>query len=267
MTKQAAKKRNSHLLSKAWQVLCWMGSSLIKVSCLLVCLMMISMLFLAGYQFLLHSQYIRLERVEITGVEEATKRELLEMSGLRSDMTLLAVNLRTLEHNLQHHPWVKSVTVEKQYPHTLKVKAVREQPWAVVSAGGLFYVNREGDVFKEVELSESVDLPVITGDFDHEEQRDLHLRLAAHVLEVLERRGKGWMREEISEVHLRNAENVSLYFRSLPAIVQVGMPDLEKKIGDLNRIVEHLRETEQVKQVTGINLHYRDGAVVSFRRG
>ncbi len=267
MTKQAAKKRKPHPLATAWQVACWMGSSLIKVSCLLVCLMMISVLFLAGYQFLLHSPYIRLERVEITGVEDTTKRELLEMSGLRADMTLLAVNLRELEQTLEHHPWVKTVKAEKHYPHALRIRAVREEPWAVVSTGGLFYMNREGDVFKEVELSEPVDFPVITGDFDDPTQGERNLELAAHVLGVLERRGKDWMKEEISEVHLRNAGNVSLYFRSLPAIVQVSVPDLEQKIDDLNRVVQHLRETEQVQQVTGINLHYRDGAVVSFRRG
>ena len=267
MTKREAEERERHILATVWQVICWTGSSFLKVSCLLVCLMMISVLFLAGYQFLLHSPYIRLERVEISGVENSIKRELLDISGLRSDMTLLAVDLRKLEQNLERHPWVKSVKAEKRYPHALRIEAVREEPWAVVSTGGLFYMNRNGDVFKEVEPAEPVDFPVITGEFDDEEQRDRNLKLAAHVLRVLERRGEDWMKKEISEVHLRNAGNVSLYFRSLPAMVQVSVPDLEKKIDDLNRIVEHLRDTRQVEKVTGINLHYRDGAVVSFRRG
>jgi cell division protein FtsQ len=267
MTRRETKKRKREVLSTAWQVLCWAGSSFLKVSCLLVCLMMISVLFLAGYQFLLHSPYIRLERVEITGVENKVKRELLEISGLRSDMTLLAVDLRKLEQKLERHPWVRAVKAEKQYPHSLRITAVREEPWAVVSTGGLFYMNRSGNVFKEVEPAEPVDFPVITGEFDDEEQRERNLELAAYVLGVLERQGKEWMKEEISEIHLRNAGNVSLYFRSLPAMVQVSVPDLEKKIDDLNRVVEHLRETRQVEKVTGINLHYRDGAVVSFRRG
>ncbi len=267
MKRQAAEKEKRSILASAWQVFCWVSSSFLKVVCVLVCLMMISVLFLAGYQFLLHSPYIRLERVEISGVGNVTKRELLELSGLRSDMTLLAVNLRELEQNLERHPWVKAAKVEKHYPHTLRIEAVREEPWAVVSTGGLFYMNRQGAVFKEVELAEPMDYPVITGDFDDEEQRDRNLKLAAHVLEILEHSGRGWMKEEISEIHLRNAGNVSLYFRSLPAMVQVGVSDLEKKIDELNRIVEHLRETEQVNKVTGINLHYRDGAVVSFRRG
>jgi cell division protein FtsQ len=267
MTKQEKKERKRRILTTAWQVVCWVSSSFLKVSCLLVCLMMISVLFLAGYQFLLHSPYIRLERVEISGVENKIKRELLEMSGLRSDMTLLAVDLRKLEQNLERHPWVESIEVKKRYPHSLEIRAVREEPWAVVSTGGLFYMNRSGEVFKEVEPAEPLDFPVITGEFDDEERRGRNLELAVHVLRVLERRGKEWMREEISEVHLRNAGNVSLYFRSLPAMVQVSVPDLDKKIDDLNRIVEHLRDTRQVEKVTGINLHYRDGAVVSFKRG
>ena len=264
---QTAQKPEIRPLRAAWQVLCWVCSSFLKVVCLLVCLMMISVLFLAGYQFLLRSPYIRLERVVITGVEDHVKRELLELSGLRSDMTLLALNLRELKERFESHPWVRSVELEKRYPHTLSVRAVREEPWAVVSSGGLYYMNRHGRMFKQVELAEEVDYPVITGEFDDEEQRDRSLRLAAHVLGVLEEHGAAWMNEEISEVHLRNAGNVSLYFRSLPAVVQVSVRDLERKVRELNRIVEHLRDTNQVGKATAINLHYRDGAVVSFKRG
>jgi hypothetical protein len=75
------------------------------------------------------------------------------------------------------------------------------------------------------------------------------------------------MREEIAEVHLQSGGNVSLYFRSLPAIVEVGARDLERKLDELSRVVDHLKETRQVQQVMGINLHYRDGAVVSFKKG
>ncbi len=254
-------------LRAAWQVLCWVGSSALKVVCLLVCLMMISVLFLAGYQFLLHSPHIRLERVVITGVEDRVKRELLDMSGLRSDMTLLAVNMRELKENLESHPWVRSVEVKKQYPHTLVVRAIREEPRALVSMGGLYYMNRQGRMFKQVDMEEEVDYPVITGEFEDEEQRDQGLRLAAYVLGVLEDQGAVWMKEEISEVHLGTAGNASLYFRSLPAVVQVSARDLEKKVDDLNRIVKHLRDTNQVGKATAINLHYHDGVVVSFKRG
>jgi alkyl hydroperoxide reductase subunit AhpC len=50
-------------------------------------------------------------------------------------------------------------------------------------------------------------------------------------------------------------------------VVRVRVDELGRKIHELSRIVDHLRETNQVHKVTGINLHYRDGAVVSFRRG
>lgn len=267
VTKRSEKKNRRNPLAAAWQVFCWASSSFLKVASLLVCLMMISVLLLAGYQFLLQSPYIRLEQVIISGVEERIKRELVEISGLRRDMTLLAVNLRELKQNLEQHPWVKSVELEKRYPHTLEVRAKMEEPWALVSSGGLYYMDRQGRVFKEVGLAESVDYPVISGDFDDEEQRKRNLDMAAHVLKVLENSGPVWMREEISEVHFRNTGNISLYFQSLPAMVQVRAEDLERKIDELNRVVEHLRETDQIKRVTGINLHYRDGAVVSFRRG
>jgi cell division septal protein FtsQ len=266
-TNQAPSENKRRFLATIWQVLCWVSSSFIKVTCLIVCLMMISVLFLAGYQYLLHSPYIRLEKVIISGVQDPVRRELLDLSGLSADMTLLAINLDDLKKNMERHPWVRRVEVKKEYPHTIRVKAARERPWAVVSMGGLYYMNRQGELFKEVDISEDVDFPVITGSLLNEEQRAETLRLATHVLKVLESRGEEWMKEEISEIHLRNSGNISLYFRSLPAMVQVGVRDIERKIVDLGKIVAHLRETQKVWEVRRINLHYRDGAVVSFRKG
>jgi cell division protein FtsQ len=229
--------------------------------------MVISVLFLVGYQYLLHSPYIRLEKVVISGVEDTIRRELLELSGLRADMTLLAANLDELKRNMERHPWVRRVEVEKDYPHTIRVKATRERPWAVVSMDTLFYMNRHAELFKEVGISEDMDYPVITGVPEDEEKRTEMLRLAAHVLQVLESRGEQWMQDEISEIHLQSSGNISLYFRSLPATVQVGARDIERKIIDLGKIVEHLRRTQKVWSVRRINLHYRDGAVVSFKKG
>lgn len=265
--KQAPSENKRRFFSTIWQVLCWVSSSFIKVTCLIVCLMMISVLFLAGYQYLLHSPYIRLEKVTISGVHDPIRRELLELSGLTSRMTLLAVNLDDLKKNCERHPWVKCVEVKKEYPHTIRISAIKESPWAVVSMGGLFYMNRQGRLFKEVALTEDVDFPVITGAFENEDQREETLRLGAHVLNVLERRGEDWMKEDISEINLRNSGNISLYFRSLPAMIQVGAGDIEKKIVDLGKIVSHLRETQDISNVRSINLHYRDGAVVSFKKG
>jgi cell division protein FtsQ len=267
MTRRSGKKRRGNPFVTVWQVFWWAGSSFLKVACLLVCLMLISVLLLAGYQFLLQSPYIRLEKVVVSGVDEKIKRELLEISGLRSDMTLLSVNLKEVKQNLEQHPWVKSVQLMKHYPHTLEVRAEREEAWALLSSGGLYYLDRRGRVFKEVGSGECVDYPVISGDFNDEDRRKRNLELAAHVLEILEGSGPEWMRDEISEVHLQDTGNVSLYFQSLPAMVQVKAEDLEHKIDELNMVVEHLRETDQLRRVTGINLHYRDGAVVSFKRG
>jgi hypothetical protein len=38
-------------------------------------------------------------------------------------------------------------------------------------------------------------------------------------------------------------------------------------MGELKRVVEHLNETGRIPMVKKINLNYREGAVVSFKRG
>lgn len=267
LKRQAVKKRKGKARSNIWRVTYLVGSYSVKFSCLMAGLVFISLLFLSLYQYLLASPYIRLERVIVKGVDGELKRALLKISQLNADTSLLALSLAELKQRIEKHPWVRSVNLEKRFPHTLIIEAEKEKPCAVVVMGDLHYMNRWGKVFQKVYQNADVDFPIVTGVSMTGNDREMQLKSAAHVLNVLEAERGPWSLKELSEVHVEKKGRVFLYFRSLPAVIELEGIQLDKKMDDLKRLVEHLNRTGHIHMVKRINLNYRDGAVVSFKNG
>jgi cell division protein FtsQ len=242
-----------------------LGTSTLKLSFLVVGLTLLSLLFLSIYQYLLTSPYIRLEGVVIEGVGKELKHELREMSQLTTDTSLLAIRLNDVKKELEKHPWIQTIHVERRFPHTLIIQAKKEKPRAMVVTDGLYYMNRLGKIFEKVDPTGDVDFPLITGISMTGEEMEKQLQLAAHILRELEGEKEAWSLEELSEIHLEKGGHASLYFCSLPAAIVLDGTQMDQKMDDLKRLVRHLEKTGQIRMVKRINLDYTDGGVVSLK--
>jgi cell division protein FtsQ len=267
LKQQQVKRKNVDRFSELWRRTCSVGSWCLKVSALLTGLAGISLLFVTLYSYLLTSPYIRLEHVEIAGVDEGMQKELQEMCSLNFDLSLLAIDVDEVQKKLEKHPWVRAVEVEKQFPHALLIRVEKEEPRALVAGEKLYYMNRFGKVFKEVGANEAVDLPVITGVSADELDRQKQVGFSMQVLQVLESQKEPWSLKNLSEIHVKKDGDVSLYFSFLPAAIKLRAQNLEPKMDELKRVVEHLNSTGRIHTVKSIHLNYGEGAVVSFKKG
>jgi cell division protein FtsQ len=94
-------------------------------------------LIVLGYFTLRDSSFFAVKRVEVSGLggqEGARVQALLREAA--ADMTTLHVRTDQLRTALAPYPIVKSLHVETDLPHTLKIRVVPYQPVAVVSANG-----------------------------------------------------------------------------------------------------------------------------------
>ena len=265
LKKQAVKKRKRKTSSNTWRVTRFLFSYSFKFSCLLAGLVLISLLFLYLYENLLSSPYVRLERVIVDGVDGKLRHALMKMSELKPDTSLLSVRLDELKQRMEKHPWIRSVNLEKRFPHTLVIKAEKEKPYAIVVMGNLHYMNRWGNIFRRVDKTASMDFPLVTGISKSGSDRKKQLQLAASVLRVLEAEKGSLSLAQLSEVHVEKTGHISLYFLSLPAVIELEGIQLKRKLDDLKRLVEHLKRSGRIQMVKRINLNYREGAVVSYK--
>lgn len=238
-----------------------------KFAVLLAALMAVSLFFIFLYHSLLSSPYVKLEMVVIKGVDEKTKDELLELSRLSPDMSLLAVNLNDLKKRLESHPWIRTVDLEKRFPHTLLIQAEKEKPRAIVVLDNLVYMNHFGSIFKDVGTEDSSDYPVITGISKKDHVMDQQLQLAANVLGILDSESGPWSPAKLSEMHVDKDGNVSLYSVSLPVVIKMQGTDFDLKKAKLKKIITHLKKTGLIHTVRAIDLDYKNGVVVSFKKG
>lgn len=261
------KKRDPKSSSGLLKRLSLIGSYLIRSCCLGGALVFISLLFLCLYQYLLVCPSLKLRYVFVTGVDNDMKQELLQVSGLSAESSLMAINLDQIKEKMEKHPWIRSVELERRFPHTLLVRTQKERPYAVVLMDSLYYMNESGKVFKGVGREGDIDHPVVTGVSEKPDRREWQLKQAAQVLKSLETEKDDWSVEALSEIHVKEDGAVSLYFESLKAPVHLRAAELGERMDELKKIVEHLHKSGRIHLVKGINLDYRDGAAVSFKSG
>ncbi|MDQ1335353.1 MAG: cell division protein FtsQ [Thermodesulfobacteriota bacterium] len=240
------------------------ASGISKVSLFLVVITGVSLCFLSLYHYLLTSPYMRLEQVDINGVDPRMREELIRMYGLHDGQGLLSLHLDELKRKMEAHPWIRTVKLERRFPHTLVVEVEKQVAAALVRMDDFYYVNRWGEIFKPVSGNDDVDLPLITGLSADNLQVQEELRRAIHVVKVLEPEEGPWSVSELSEIHLRKDGAMSLYFNHVKAEITFMWNELADKMDGLRKVAEHLNQSGKSDLVTRINLNYVDGAVVSF---
>lgn len=263
LDKQSIKRRESQTygLIRIIRSIFWLS---FKIGILFSAIVGISVLFLYLYQYLISSPYLKLEQVSVSGVEEGIKRELIEISELDSSQSLLTINLKAIKAKMETHQWVRSVDLEKSFPHILIVKVEKEIPCAVVALDRMFYMNRWGKLFKEVEKTDYKDYPVVTGISDGE-KKDYSLRLAARIIDLFKTDSGAWSLNELSEIHFNDEDNVSLYSMSLPVVIKTGSNELALRSVKLKKVIKDLTKTGRINMVKAIDLNYGNDVFVSFR--
>ena len=208
-----------------------------------------------------------LKQVDFMGVDADIRNDLIRMCDLNSDHNLLALKLNELKEAMEKHPWVRSVTMERRLPDTLLIKAEKEEPLALILLEKIYYVNRHGEIFKEVDRTEQIDLPIITGVSKDSEGIGVRLKRATKIMEHLKSERGLWSLSELSEIHLNGSGGISLYFNHLTAEIKLMCEDPTDQIEGLKKVAEHLTRTGRIHHVTAIDLNHVDGALVSFKKG
>lgn len=264
LDRQAVKRRDSKNPSRHWGIIRLVSILSLRFFLLLIGVISLSLLFIYLYEYLASSPYIRLEQVIVTGVDENIRQDLIEMSGLSSGSSMLSINLNEIKGKMERHPWIKSVDLEKRFPHTLLINAEKETAAAMVLLDKLAYMDISGRLFKDVDQEDDKDYPLITGISKVGEVREKQLKAAATVLDLFRTETGAWSHKELSEIHISEDCNISVYSTSLHTVIRMGRDELEAKMDELNKITRHLNETGKMQMVRVIDLSYRNGVIVSF---
>ncbi|RLC28179.1 MAG: hypothetical protein DRH56_00570 [Deltaproteobacteria bacterium] len=267
LKKQSVRRKRRRDWTAFLRVFPRIGSGLVKAVFAVLVVIGISLCFVSLYHYLLASPCMKLRQVDVEGVGREIREELIHACGLNSDLSLLELNLDRLKETMERHPWVRSVRLIRRFPHTLVVQVEKQVPAAVVVMDRLYYMNRQGEIFKEVAREDETDFPVVTGIARDRPESGAELRRAARILRTIATERGVWSVGGLSEIHAGPDGGISLYFEGIPARIAFRVCDLASKMEGLKKVVEHLRRTGRIRRVTRIDLDQVDGALVAFRQG
>ena len=78
------------------------------------------------------SNLFAIEEVTVEGVQHLTGEEMAQLAAVPSGTTLLRVDAQAIEENLLRDAWIESVTVDRDFPHTLNLVVTERQVGATV---------------------------------------------------------------------------------------------------------------------------------------
>lgn len=237
----------------------------VRLTAALVVISLIGLVCFELYGFIGRTTFLRLDRIDVTGNKKLSREEILSAASVRIGDDLLSLRLTRMGEQLAKNPWVASVRVRRNFPHSLAIEVVEREPVGVVSMGYLYYLDNRGEIFKPLQEGDSLDFPVITGLSEEDVTRDPGgaretLKVMLALIEQLRKNSSGVTLADISELHYDKGFGYTLFTMNRALPIRLGMNDFSGKLGRLSRVYNDLQV-----QMTGleyIDLDYSDRIVV-----
>jgi cell division protein FtsQ len=222
---------------------------------LLMCIV-IGALFIYGYYRMHHMKPIcPVQEVVFADNKRLTDEELREIAGSQTRKSLLTVSCREISRQILRSPWIKSVSVRKEFPGTLSITVQETEPFALLDMHErLFLIDERGRFLEELKGDAVPFLPVIVS--DPERERD-GFSEALNLVRVMNDKGLIVGKDHI-EVTAHNPNELCLEMDEI--VVKIGAGEYEEKLERFIHLQEDLRDRNI--PVDYIDLRFGDKAIV-----
>lgn len=242
----------------------WFGDQLLQViSVIFGILIAGGIITIIAYQGLSRSVFFQVELVDIKGCSRTTPQEMLSWSGLDVKTNLCKVRIGKIRKQLESHHWIASADVKRNWPNKLSIVVRERKPIALLSVkSGLFYVDRGGVVFAEVQPVDDRDFPVITGlEIDNLPGggEEVRLKEALDFIAYAEKGAVALPKQNISEIHLTPEGNMVLFMADHAFPIYLGQGDMKKKYYRLSTVLSWLYRRQKYDITAFIDANYMVG--------
>jgi cell division protein FtsQ len=243
----------------------------ITLSFLSLATVSLGLLFL--YHHFLTSPYFSIKdnsNINIQGLRRLTPELILQEAKLGPTTNLLALKPTRVEQALEAHPWIARAEVTRKWPHRLQLRITEREPRALVQMGEIYYVDRQGRLFKPLSPGDPHDFPVITGlKAENFAQGDGAVPEAVaqvfQLLDLLKSAAPPLNLENIAEVHVDLERGLSLYANGLGAALDLGQGDFPEKLKKFAQVLPVLQQKGYLAKTGRINLDYPQRVLLNLK--
>lgn len=220
-----------------------------------IVLPLLILLILASAGYAVVRSAFPLQQIRFTGNRHLTDEDLRSLSGLGEKENLATLSSSSVFRSMSTSPWIRSVSVRKDFPHTLQVFISEAEAFALLDMGGRhFIVDNRGRLLEELKDSPIPFLPVIVG--DPFEKKDVFGE-AINLVRAIRDAGMIGRKDRI-EVIAQKQQEMTVNLDGV--VVKVGTGDYQEKLVRLLELEEEIR-TRRIP-VDYIDLRFANRVVV-----
>jgi len=219
-------------------------------------------------QLLLASDLFRVDQVAVEGNSLLNKQQVVALSDIEMGVNTFNLDLGLIGRKIEENPWISDAQVQRIFPRQVMIHIEERQPVAIVNLGYLYYLDKQGEIFKVLDAADNLDYPVVTG-FDyakaqaHNAEYAQQLRKVVALLSDLNKR-KLFSLDQISEVHFETGGSLSLYTLEGGVRIKLGSADYGRKLDRLERIYAQLQP--KLPLLDYIDLNVEEKVIVRIER-
>lgn len=210
------------------------------------------------------------QNIEIVGLRRLTPELIRRQAGLGPETNLLALSPTRVERALLAHPWIARAELTRKWPQRLYLRIQEREPVALVQMGELYYVDRQGSLFKPQSPGDPHDFPVITGlKPEHFLKGEGGLpevvAQALHLLELLKNASPPLTLENTSEIHVDLERGFTIYANGLSGALDLGLTEHQEKLTRFAQIWPILAHKGYLSRVGRINLDSPQRVLITLK--
>ncbi|HTW58189.1 MAG TPA: FtsQ-type POTRA domain-containing protein [Terriglobales bacterium] len=204
------------------------------------------------------------DNIEITGMQNATKAQIMEVMGADIGRNIFFVPLTQQKAQLEQIPWVESASVMRFVPNRLKVEIHERTPVAFARVGPRIFLIDAGGTLMELPHNHKYSFPVVLGMNPGEPLSTRAPRMKAYneLVEELDSGGAHYS-QDLSEVDLSDLDDLKVRVND-PAgdvLVELGSSDYLKRY---KTYISHVQEwRQQFQKLESVNLRYDNQVIVN----
>ncbi len=162
-----------------------------------------------GGRSALHSvnEWTEIQQITIVGLDRLSREEVITKMNLSKNSSLWSIDVAHLIGQVETHPWVRSITVDRVFPHSLAVQVEERQPAAVLAASKeTYFLDKEGYLLPGESAKANEALPVLAGMapkfFDeHGDESHRRAKQGIHLASLLSEHFSGRPRVNVAHEH------------------------------------------------------------------
>ncbi|MFP4453012.1 MAG: cell division protein FtsQ/DivIB [Desulfobacterales bacterium] len=226
-----------------------------------------SLVFVFGYDWVTQCDFLSAQTIEIKGIKQLERKQVLEAAKISEGVNILSVNLSTARRRMLSLAWAAETEIRREFPDKFMIRIREHEPVAVIELGKIFLVNAEGEIFREADRQQFPELPLIAG-AEYEDwvaDNDRNTKVCESVMFVIAR-----ARQDSSVLTSGNIEKImvdrelglTLITGEYPAEkIHLGFGEYESKYQRLSKIISFLNQRGADVEFKEIDLRYRDRIV------